>query len=610
MEPSSEKGGFNHSNSYTSAGTGHAAIPGTPVGYNSYSPSSSEGSGSGPGSGTFSNAQLSPTHHHADGNMEKIEMPVEDMTNVPRPDTGGLKRDLRLRHMVMIAISGTIGTGLFLTSGKTIATAGPLGALLAYVVIGVWLVFVCQAIGEIATYMPLPGAFTSWGTRVFDEAFSFQMTWGYFTNWALTIPAELSASSLIISYWLPQGSSFPTWLVPVIIIIALVIINMLGVKIYGEVEYWFSILKVLTIIVFIICGILVDAGAVGGTRYGVDNWHVPGAPFKGGFSAFLSVLVSVGFAYGGTELSGVTAAESSNPHKHVPKAVNTVLVRIAFFYILSIFFLSCIVRNDDPRLTNEAGTTQNAPFTIVFVQAGMRGGADYMNAVIFTSVVSATNSDFYVATRMLLNLANNGWAPKFVGKTNSRGVPWVAVMITTAFSCIALVMIYAGASTVFDWLVSIIGSLIFLIWICILFLHFRFRACWKAQGRLPSDLPYQSWGYPYGHYLAMVIAVCCIVASFYLSISTKPNLDTFPGGSTDPAYVKARNKWAQGVLGAWFPWFQAVTLYFGYKLWRKTKIVDPALADIDTGRWIPRPEDIADEQRPRPKWKVILSRFV
>jgi len=150
------------------------------------------------------------------------------MTTV-QGEAGGLKRDLRLRHMVMIAISGTIGTGLFLTSGKTIATAGPLGALLAYMVIGVWLVFVCQAIGEIATYMPLPGAFTVWGLRVFDEAFSFQMTWVYFTNWALTIPAELSASSLIISFWLPAGSSFPVWLVPVIIIIVLVIINMLGV---------------------------------------------------------------------------------------------------------------------------------------------------------------------------------------------------------------------------------------------------------------------------------------------------------------------------------------------------------------------------------------------
>ncbi|KAF9948741.1 hypothetical protein BGZ70_002077 [Mortierella alpina] len=559
-----------------------------------------------PGSSASSSASGSATAPVGSG-MEKIDMAVvEDMTNA-NADDSGLKRDLHLRHMVMIAISGTIGTGLFMTSGKTVSTAGPLGALLAYMVIGVWLVFVCQAIGEIATLLPLPGAFTVWGARVFDEAFSFQLTWVYFTNWALTIPAELAASSLIISYWVPADSSFPTWVVPVIIIATLVAINMLGVQVYGEIEYWFSILKVVTIIVFIICGILVDSGAVGGHTYGVENWHIEGAPFKGGLRAFLSVLVSVGFAYGGTELSGVTAAESRNPHKHVPKAVNTVLIRIAFFYILSIFFLGCIVPNNDPELANAEGNVINAPFTIVFVKAGMSGGASYINAVIFTSVVSAANSDFYVATRMLMSLSRNGWAPAFIGKTNARGVPVVAVMITTAFSCIALVMIYAGASTVFDWLVSIIGSIIFLTWCSILFLHFRFRVCWKAQGNTPDDLPYKSWGYPYGHYVAAIVAFCCVISSFYLSIDNKPNLDNFTGVD-DPKYKHARDKWAQGLLGAWFPWFMALSLYFGYKFIKGTKIINPADADLDTGRWVPLPVS-DDEKKPKPAWKKFLAKF-
>lgn len=556
-------------------------------------------SASSEGSGTAHTAM-------APADMEKVTLSVEDMSNV---DESGLKRDLHLRHMVMIAISGTIGTGLFMTSGKTVATAGPLGAMFAYMVIGTWLVFVCQAIGEIATLLPLPGAFTAWGARVFDEAFSFQLTWVYFLNWALTIPAELSASSLIIEYWLPEGSNFPSWVVPMSIIVVLVLINLLGVKVYGEIEYWFSILKVVTIIVFIICGILVDAGAVGGHTYGFENWKIDGAPFKGGFRAFLSVLVSVGFAYGGTELSGVTAAESSNPHKHVPKAVNTVLVRIAFFYILSIFFLASIVPNNDPRLLNADGSVVNAPFTIVFLKAGMTGGASYMNAVIFTSVVSAANSDFYVATRMLMSLSRNGWAPKMIGRTNSRGVPLVAVMITTAFSCIALIMIYAGASTVFNWLVSIIGSIIFLTWCCILFLHFRFRACWKAQGHSPSDLPYMSWGYPYGHYLASIIAFCCVLASFYLAIDNKPEA-TGPLGTEDPAYKAAMNSWAQGMLGAWFPWVFATILYFGYKFGKGTKIVNPADADLDTGRWIPPPSLAEEDDKPVPKWKKVLSMFM
>ncbi|KAG0311772.1 hypothetical protein BG000_006541, partial [Podila horticola] len=261
------------------------------------------------------------------------------------------------------------------------------------------------AIGEIATLLPLPGAFNAWGGRIFDEAFSFQMTWMYFINWALTIPAELSAAAVVVDFWLKQNNNttFPPWIVPLIIIIVMVFINLAGVKAYGEMEYWFSILKVCTIIMFIICGILVDAGAIGNpkVKYGMDAWHIDGAPFKGGFLAFMRTLVSVGYAYGGTEMTGVTAAESRNPHKHVPKAVNTVLVRIAAFYIISVFLLASIVRNDDPALLNPDGTAAGAPFTIVFQKAGINAAANFMNAVVFTSIFSAINSDFYVATRML-----------------------------------------------------------------------------------------------------------------------------------------------------------------------------------------------------------------
>ena len=275
----------------------------------------------------------------------------------------GLKRDLRLRHMIMIAVAGTIGTGLFLTSGSTIAIAGPGGALLAYTLIGIWLIFVSQAIGEIATLLPLPGAFNAWGGRIFDEAFSFQMTWMYCINWALTIPAQLSAAALIVSFWLPDDTTFPPWIVPLIIIILMLFINIAGVKTYGELAYWLSMPKVLTIIIFIVCGILVDAGAIGGHTYGFENWRIEGAPFKGGFISFITTLISVAYAYGGAEMTAVTAAESRNPYKHVPKAVNTVLIRIAFFYISSIFLLGSIVANDDPLLVNTDSSPTRAPFT-------------------------------------------------------------------------------------------------------------------------------------------------------------------------------------------------------------------------------------------------------
>lgn len=530
------------------------------------------------------------------GEMHQVENLAEEQK--------GLKRDLRLRHMVMIAVSGTIGTGLFLTSGSTINTAGPGGALLAYAVIGLWLVFVCQAIGEIATLLPLPGAFNAWGARVFDEAFSFQMTWMYFLNWALTIPAELSAAATIIAYWLPKDSNFPQYVVPIIIIVILVGINLVGVKAYGELEYWFSVLKVVTIILFIICGILVDAGVLGTVKYGMAAWHVKGAPFNGGIIGFITTLVNVGFAYGGTELSGVTAAESRNPHKHVPKAVNTVLVRIAIFYLLSIFLLGSIIAVGDPDLANADGSASNAPFTIVFKKAGINAAANFMNAVVFTSVFSATNSDFYVATRMLLSLARNGWAPKAVGYVNARGVPVVALAIVTLFACISLITIYVGAGVVFGWLISIIGSIIFQSWILILFLHFRFRYCWKKQGRPVSDLPYVSWGYPYGNILATIIGLVCIIANFYLSIAIGQPV---PGSDT---YATDRDNYAKGLLGAFFPWVFSLILFFGYKFTKGTKMVKAEEADLDTGRFIPTESDKADMEAEKPLWKRVIFFFI
>ncbi|KAG0055130.1 hypothetical protein BGZ83_009542 [Gryganskiella cystojenkinii] len=550
-----------------------------------------------------------------EGHEEKYD--IDQMHDISPGETvlaaeqQGLKRDLRLRHMVMIAIGGTIGTGLFLTSGSTIATAGPGGALLAYAVIGLWLVFVCQAIGEIATLLPLPGAFNAWGGRIFDEAFSFQMTWMYFINWALTIPAELSASAIIAEFWLGKNSKFPSWVVPLIIILLMVVINMAGVKAYGELEYWFSILKVLTIIMFIICGVLVDAGAIGGTKYGMSAWHIDGAPFKGGFMGFITTLVSVGYAYGGTEMTGVTAAESRNPHKHVPKAVNTVLVRIAFFYIVSIFLLGSIIRNDDPRLVNKDGSAAGAPFTLVFMQAGISIAANYMNAVVLTSVFSAINSDFYVSTRMLLSLSRNGWAHKSIGYTNSRGVPVVALAIVTACSCLSLITIFVGSGVVFNWFVSIIGSIIFQSWILILFLHFRFRYCWKKQGRPVSDLPYVSWGYPYGNIIATIIGVGCIVATCYLSVINPPHKPG-PNATADEiaAYPGLRDSYAQGLLGAWFPWLMSACLFTGYKLVRKTKFIRAEDADLDTGRFIPTAADVEDLKPHGPRWKRILKALV
>jgi lysine-specific permease len=310
-------------------------------------------------------------------------------------------------------------------------------------------------------------------------------------------------------------------------------------------------------------------------------------------------------------MTGVTAAESRNPHKHVPRAVNTVLIRIAFFYLSSIFLLGAIVANNDPLLVNSTHSAAQAPFTIVFVKAGMSGAANYMNTVVFTSVFSAINSDYYIATRILLSLSRNGWAPKSIGYTNSRGVPMIAVGVVTLCSCLSLLTIFIGSGVVFQWFVSIIGSILFQSWILILLLHFRFRYCWKAQGRPVNDLPYVSWGYPYGNIVSTIIGCCCIAATWYLSIIDPPR---YPGANATAemlsVYRKERDAYAQGLLGAWFPWFMSAVLYFSYKFSRGTKLIKAVDADLDTGRFIPSESDKEDLRPHGPTWKRILKNFV
>ncbi|KAF9080373.1 hypothetical protein BGX23_002245 [Mortierella sp. AD031] len=212
---------------------------------------------------------------------------------------------------------------------------------------------------------------------------------------------------------------------------------------------------------------------------------------------------------------------------------------------------------------------------------------------------------------MLLSLSRNGWAHKSIGYTNSRGVPMVAVAIVTACSCLSLITVFVGSGVVFQWFVSIIGSIIFQTWIFILFLHFRFRYCWEAQGRPISDLPYVSWGYPYGNIVATFIGCCCIVSTCYLSVINPPR---HPGAGASEElmslYRKERDSYAQGLLGAWFPWFMSAVLFFSYKFARGTKLIKAVDADLDTGRFVPSESDKEDLKPHGPRWKRILKYFV
>lgn len=345
---------------------------------------------------------------------------MQDRSN-PTTTRPSLKKGLRARHMTMIALGGSIGTGLFLASGTAISTAGPGGALIAYAAVGIMVYFLMTSLGELATFMPDSGSFNTYAARFVDPALGFAMGWNFWYNWAVTIAAELAAATVLIKYWFPDSSSMLWSLLFLVLIFAL---NVLSVKGYGESEYWFAIIKVATVIIFLAVGVLMIFGIMGGEAVGFSNFTIGDAPIHGGFFAVLGVFMAAGFSFQGTELIGVAAGESENPRENVPRAIRQVFWRILIFYILAITVISLIIPYTHPNLLK--GDLENigvSPFTLVFEKAGLAIAASVMNAVILTSVLSAGNSGMYASSRVLYALARDGKAPRFLGKLNKKAFP-------------------------------------------------------------------------------------------------------------------------------------------------------------------------------------------
>ncbi|KOY18422.1 amino acid permease [Paenibacillus xylanivorans] len=472
-----------------------------------------------------------------------------------------LKKGLRARHMTMIALGGSIGTGLFLASGTAISNAGPGGALIAYAAVGIMVFFLMTSLGELATFMPDSGSFNTYAARFVDPALGFAMGWNFWYNWAVTIAAELAAATVLIKYWFPDSSSMLWSLLFLVLIFAL---NVLSVKGYGESEYWFAIIKVATVIIFLTVGVLMIFGIIGGEAVGFSNFTVGDAPFHGGFFAVLGVFMAAGFSFQGTELIGVAAGESENPRENVPRAIRQVFWRILIFYILAITVISLIIPYTHPDLLK--GDLNNigvSPFTLVFEKAGLAIAASVMNAVILTSVLSAGNSGMYASSRVLYALARDGKAPRFLGRLNKKGIPMNALLLTTAVGMLAFLASLFGDGIVYTWLLNASGMCGFITWLGIAISHYRFRRAYVAQGRDLNDLPYRARWFPFGPIFAFVLCIIVIVGQ---------NYQAFTGDQID---------WS-GALVAYLSVPLFLILWLGYKFIKKTKVIPLQECDFTT----------------------------
>ncbi|QNT58881.2 amino acid permease family protein [Neisseria musculi] len=426
-----------------------------------------------------------------------------------------VKRRLKTRHLSMIAIGGSIGTGLFMASGTAINAAGPGGALAAYAAIGLMVYFLMTSLGEMATYLPTSGSFSTYASRFVDPSLGFALGWNYWFNWVITVAADVVIAAVVITYWEPMRFMAP-WAWSLLFFLMIFLLNTLSVRAYGESEYWFALIKVITVMVFLGVGVLTIFGILGGQYVGLGNMTMGDAPFLGDgtggrFLTMLGVFLIAGFSFQGTELIGITAGESENPEKSIPKAVKQVFWRILIFYILAILVIGLLIPYTSPQLLGaDVNEIAKSPFTLVFERAGLAFAAAVMNAVILTSILSAGNSGMYASTRMLYAMGKDGLAYRIFARTNASGVP-VMSLLATGIVVLLVFALQLVSDNVYQYILAASGLTGFIAWLGIAVSHYRFRRAYVAQGKDLNALAYRAKWFPFGSLLALALCVLVII---------------------------------------------------------------------------------------------------
>ncbi|CAJ0679576.1 amino acid permease [Ralstonia mannitolilytica] len=473
-----------------------------------------------------------------------------------------LRRRLRSRHIMMIALSGAIGTGLFVASGASIAQAGPGGALLTYTLIGVMVYCLMTSLGELAVHLPVSGSFVTYSRLYVEEGFGFALGWNYWFSLAVTVAVELAAAQLVMKYWFP-GVSGIVWSAAFLLLMFM--LNAFSVRGFGEAEYWFSMVKVVTIVVFLLIGLAMIFGIMhGGPASGWHNFTVGDAPFVGGVPAMVGVAMIAGFSFQGVETVGVAAGEAENPSRTIPRAIRQTFWRILLFYVLAILIIGVLLPYTDPNLLrNEATDIGVSPFTLVFQHAGLAFAAGMMNAVVLTALLSSGTSSLYVSTRILYDLALEGQAPRWFAKVSDNGVPHRALVVTSAVGALCFFSSLFGDQVVYLWLLNTSAVTCFIAWFGIALAHYRFRKGFVSQGHSVRQLAYRSPFFPFG---PIMVAILCVVIIL--------------GQNTKALLAPLENLGA--FLSTYCGVFVFVAIWLGYRWKFKTRFVPYAQMQFST----------------------------
>ncbi|NUT50904.1 MAG: amino acid permease [Saccharothrix sp.] len=423
---------------------------------------------------------------------------------VAESDADGYTKALSKRQVQMIAVGGAIGVGLFLGAGGKLAQAGP-ALVFSYALCGLAAFFVMRALGELVLHRPTAGSFVEYAREFIGPWAGFTAGWMYWVNWAMTGIAEITAVAIYVHRWLPD---LPQWVTALIALGFLVVVNLLSVKLFGELEFWFSVVKVTAIVVFLFTGVaLVVGGAdIGGGEAGVHNLFDGGGMFPAGIGIALMTLQAVVFAYSAIELVGIAAGETANPRQVLPKAINGVVHRIGLFYVGSVLLLAML-------LPWHVYSGAESPFVTVFSALGIAGVGDVMNAIVLTAALSSVNSGLYSTGRILRSLAQHGEAPAFVARMSRRHVPYGGILFTSVAYLFGVVLNYLVPKEAFDIAIAIASLGVVCTWATLVFCQLRLRqAALRGEVGRPA---YRMPGAPYTGWATLAfLAVVIVLMAF------------------------------------------------------------------------------------------------
>lgn len=469
-----------------------------------------------------------------------------------------LKRDLKKRHVSMMAIASALGTGLLIGAGTALQRGGPGSLLLGYLFSGSLLLTVLFSLGEMAAFSPMDKAFSGYCTRYCDKALGFAAGWNYWFYYGITLPSELSAVGIVIQYWRPDLN---TGIFVTVFLVVVVFVNWFDVRVYGEIEFWVSIVKLLTLAICFVTAIVVSAGgAPNNQSIGFQYWShgtaflpyiFPGS--KGKFLGWWACVIQSIYAYSGCECIGIVFGEAPDPKKSIPLATKQAFLRIGVVYIIGVLIMGISVSPLNPNLGNGNSNASASPFVIAFQSAKIRVLPSFVNACLLFFIGGSANSDVYLASRSLYGLARDGMAPKIFLKLNKNGNPYWASTVSSLYGLLAYMTTRQGSADIFNYLTSAVSVFGLITWINILLSYITFYHATVAQNVPRDEIPFRMWFQPYPAYAALFFV--CVITFFngYDAFTPKFNYKNF--------------------LTSYVGVFVYLFMLIGYKIYAKTERV-------------------------------------